>query len=149
MESWRRKVARIIAGAVSDTDIMDELGINEEKLSFLKSDPLIKDAVAQYKKMDEHRYNRALKTLSENSEDVARELVRVMLDPKTPAKLKTDLGLKILDQVKQLSPLAQDDGGNKELIYEDRLFMYKEIEDAMNPDQASGSSTPPPRMPNQ
>lgn len=124
LSPWHMELAKRIAQGQTNRDIMREIKVSGSRLSVLKANPLFAQQVTKYRQQEDEKYSKAMKVFGDKAEEVAKEVVRLAESSLTPARVKLDAGLAILDKV------AESEGHtgareDEEVVFEHLLRVTK------------------------
>lgn len=122
----------MVAQGLPNREIMKVINVSPSRLSVIKANPVFQRQVDKFREKEADRYNKAIKILGDESETLAKELVKMAKSSTfTPHKLSAIT--QGLDRVAAAEGHTKENGqGEDELVFEQRLRVVKKAQ--MNAD---------------
>ena len=119
LSGFHKELAKLVAQGLRPKEIKQKLQISSSRLSVLKANPVFQQAVDKYRKLEDEKYNKAIKVFGDEAEAVAKEMVSIVKNPLQPAAVRGNIGEKILER------LAQSEGQTGK--QDDDSVMFEQI----------------------
>ena len=128
VSEFHRELAKRIARGDTNKQIMGEIKISASRLSILKSNPLFRNIVDDYRTKLDDKFYQAHAFLEQKVVHVAQELVNCATNPAIQPKDRIVAGFGILDRVGLARGQSTKPGrgaGGQEIVFEQMLRVVK------------------------
>lgn len=122
------ELAKMWAKGMRNRDIKKIVKISDSRLSVIKSNDLVRQKIQEFAELEQSKYNKALEHFKDEALDIAKEVVKVVKSVNTPAKVRLDGGLEILDRIAASEGVSSTNKGaasDNEIVFEQMLRVTK------------------------